>query len=262
MKLLSLFILFLLTLPFLVMISISITTSEFTITPSAFTELFKSYRIQELILIMKRSFVVCLITTPISYFVAYTIQFIFRQKSSIIYLFALSLPFIISEPIRIFSWHALISKNGIINYVLSSLSITNEPLLEGASPFNVYLMLIISFIPISVFINYIGLQTIPSYYITQCRDLKMNQFWSWYKVILPLSLHSLLLSSTVVFFMAMASSTEIDFMGGDTKVTMHNFVSSLLSASRYNSVFAMGTIMTLISACTTYFFYKIISNRN
>ena len=106
--------------------------------------------------------------------------------------------------------------------------------------------MILACIPFAVFICTATLKILPEIYWKVSNDLKLNHATKFLKVGLPMSKFSILASVVVTFLLSFALSSEVSFLGGDTKISTRGFILSLMSANRYEAIFSFGLIIFLI----------------
>ena len=242
-------ILAILLLPIITMVLFSFvytngTSSELTL--SGFNELFKDVRIAEVGRICYRSFIVSLLATTIAYVVSYLLVTYTSNKFQLRFLILTTLPFIANEAVRIFSWQNVLAENGLLNIAFSKLSQKDIVIFSSAQDFNIVTTMIITCIPFAIFICTATLKTIPEIYWKASNDMKLNHISRFLKVGLPLSKKAILSSVAITFFVAFALSSEVLFLGGATKVSIRGFLLSLMSANKYEAIFAFGVLVLLL----------------
>jgi len=211
-----------------------------------FKEIFSSLRLNELLKISGRALIVCITATAISFFVAYLLVRNTSKYFQSFFFILITLPFLANESVRVFSWQYLLSENGLFNKILSGITGNQITFFNGTNIMNVYLVMIIACIPFGVFINAASLRTIPNIYWKASDDLNLNSLNKFWKVALPLSKFALLASMLVTFFISFSLSSEVNYLGGDTKISLRNLVLSLMSASKFQSIFSLGFVITIL----------------
>ena len=117
---------------------------------------------------------------------------------------------------------------------------------NGSNDSNVYILLIIACFPLGVFINAASLLTIPPIFWRVADDLNLTRLSKFIKVAIPLSKFGIFTSYIVIFFIAFSLSSEVNFLGGATKISMRNFITSLMSASLFQTIFSLGLVIITI----------------
>jgi spermidine/putrescine transport system permease protein/putrescine transport system permease protein len=199
-----------------------------------------------LVKIAGRAFVVASIATTIAFTVSWLLVQYTTEKFQTLFLVVITLPFLINESIRIFSWQYFLAENGLINRFLSFVSGYDVRLMNGSNSWNIYVVMIIACIPFGVFICAATLKTIPHIFWKSASDLKLSEMSKLLKIGLPLSKFAIATSLIILFFIAFSMSSEVNFLGGDTKISTRNFVLSLMSAGKFQAIFALGFFIVLL----------------
>lgn len=212
---------------------------------SGYIEILSSLRLNELMKISVRALIVSVIATIISFYIANVLVYNTSKSFQSFYLILVTLPFLANESVRVFSWQYILSENGIFNNVLSLIIGSRVSLLSSANILNVYFVMIVTCIPFGVFINTISLKIIPDIYRKVAEDLKINAFHNFVKIVLPLSKTALAGSLLVTYFISFSLSSEVNYLGGDSKISLRNMILSLMSASKFQSILSLGFLITI-----------------
>lgn len=232
-----------------------------TFSLDGFREIFSSLRLNELLKISSRALIVCVPATAISFFVAYLLVHNTSKYFQSFFFILITLPFLANESVRVFSWQYLLSENGLFNNLLSSISGKHITFFNGTNIANVYLVMIITCIPFGVFINAASLRTIPNIYWKAADDLNLNSFNKFWKVALPLSKFAIVASLLVTFFISFSLSSEVNFLAGDSKISLRNLVLSLMSASKFQSIFSLGFLITVLLMAFMFLFKTVAGKK-
>lgn len=225
-----------------------------------FREIISPLRLNELLKISSRALVVCIIATAISFLAAYLLVSNTSKYFQSFFFILITLPFLANESVRVFSWQYLLSENGLLNNILSAIAGKQITLFNGTNIANVYLVMIFSCIPFGVFINSASLRTIPSIYWKAADDLNLNSFNKFWKIAFPLSKFAIVASLLVTFFISFSLSSEVNFLGGDSKISLRNLILSLMSANKFQSIFSLGFLITILLISFIYLF-KVIDRK-
>jgi ABC-type spermidine/putrescine transport system permease subunit I len=206
--------------------------------------LFSPIRQKELRTITFRAILVSLFATFLSFIISY---FLFKKTSKrfqITFLALITIPLLINESVRVFSWQLLLSENGLFNSVLSKLSGTTVSFFNGSNFNNVIFVMLISIIPFGIFINTASLNITPKIYWKASRDLGLKSFSTFLKIALPISKISIAITFIISFFLAFSLSSEVNFLGGASKISIRNLVLSLMSSNNFSAIFLLGSVLT------------------
>jgi len=244
-------LIFLLAIPLIIIVGLAFFSNDVTpdrtiFSLSGLAELLTPLRLNELLKIASRAFIICLCATVISFLISYLLMIYTSKIFQLLFLVLITLPFLANESVRIFSWQYVLSENGLFNKILSFLAGHSITVFDGSNSINVYVIMIITCIPFGIFINAASLGTIPNIYWKASNDLNLNSFNRFFKIALPLSKFALTASVLVIFFISFSLSSEVNFLGGDSKISTRNLILSLMSASKFQSIFSLGFVMILI----------------
>jgi spermidine/putrescine transport system permease protein len=250
---------FILAVPILIIIGTAFYYNEFagensTFSISGFSELLSPLRINEILKIAGRALLLSLGATFIAFGISYLLIFNASRSFQLFFFVIITLPFLINESVRVFSWQYVLAENGVFNSILGLISQSKVTLFDGSNSSNVYLVMLISCIPFGIFINSASLQTIPEIYWKTSDDLNLKPFNKFIKVALPFSKFALITSLVIIFFISFAMSSEVNFLGGDSKISTRNLVLSLMSANKFQAIFSLGfsMIFLLLSSVVLY----------
>ncbi len=232
--------------------------NSYSISFSGFQDLFTSLRLGELLKISERALIVCLLATIIAFIISYLVVTSTSSLFQSLFFILITIPFLVNEAVRVFSWQYVLSENGILNKFLSFITRQQIDIFNGSNPWNIYLVMIITCLPFGIFICSASLKTIPKIYWSTANDLNLNSFNRIFRIIIPLSKFALLASSIVIFFIAFSLSSEVNFLGGDTKISTRNLVLSLMSASKFQTIFSLGFFI-LIFLFVAFSSYKLFN---
>lgn len=155
------------------------------------------------------------ISTTICLVLAYPLasilsRFKFGQSRIIVLLFVL--PMWMNFLLRTMAWKTLLSKNGVINNMLSLLGL---PALEVINtPSAIIIGMVYNFLPFMVLPIYNSLIRIDKDVVNAARDLGANSIQSFVKITLPLTIPGVISGITMVFVPALTTFVISDLLGG------------------------------------------------
>jgi putrescine transport system permease protein len=129
-------------------------------------------------------------------------------------LMAVILPFWTSFLIRVYAWIGLLQGNGLINHLLLSLGLIDQPLVLLHSNFAVYLGIVYSYLPFMILPLYATLVRMDLTLLEAAADLGAPPWKSFLTVTLPLSLPGVIAGSLLVFIPAVGEFVIPDLLGG------------------------------------------------
>ena len=165
------------------------------------------------------------------------------------FIFLITLPFFASLVVRLFAWMIILKPSGILNQVLISLHIINEPILmlftEGAVIVGmVYVLIPFMFLPL-----YASIEKIDHKLIEASKDLGANKFITFYKITLPLSIPGIIGGSILVFIPSLGNFIVPDLLGGARVMMIGNLIEQSFLMGRnwpFGSALSMMVMATVV----------------
>jgi putrescine transport system permease protein len=124
------------------------------------------------------------------------------------------LPFWTSFLIRVYAWIGILKNNGLINNLLLSTGIIDQPLTLLHSPVAVYVGIVYSYLPFMILPLYATLVRMDLTLLEAAADLGARPFTAFLKVTLPVSLPGIIAGSLLVFVPATGEFVIPDLLGG------------------------------------------------
>ena len=139
--------------------------------------------VNSLILALISTFFCLLIGFPLAFYIA-TSDIRLRN----ILLILVVIPFWSSFLLRVYAWKIILQNNGILNLILLNLGITSEPLQLLYNQYAVIMGIVYTYLPLMILPLYGYLNKFDLNLIEASKDLGLNRFRTFFKVILPLSI--------------------------------------------------------------------------
>ena len=148
--------------------------------------------------------------------------------------------------------------SGILNQVLISLHIINEPILmlftEGAVIVGmVYVLIPFMFLPL-----YASIEKIDPILIQASKDLGANKFITFYKITLPLSIPGIIGGSILVFIPSLGNFIVPDLLGGAKVMMIGNLIEQSFLMGR-NWPFGSALSMILMATVVIFLLFYVRS---
>jgi putrescine transport system permease protein len=137
-----------------------------------------------------------------------------RRSLRLPLLLLIILPFWTSFLIRVYAWIGILKNNGLINNLLLSAGIIDQPLALLHSPVAVYVGIVYSYLPFMILPLYATLVRLDLTLLEAAADLGARPFTAFLKVTLPLSLPGIIAGSLLVFVPATGEFVIPDLLGG------------------------------------------------
>lgn len=223
-------------LPFLIVFKISFAEAQISIPP--YSELL-SYAEQQLSLLLNvgnyqylvednlyatsylQSIRVALVSTVICLLVGFPIAWaIVHSKPSTrnVMLMLIILPSWTSFLIRVYAWIGILKNNGLLNNVLLSVGVIDEPLRILHTDVAVYIGIVYTYLPFMVLPLYTALMRVDYSLIEAASDLGAKPVTTLFQVLIPLTRAGIIAGSMLVFIPAVGEFVIPELLGGPDTV--------------------------------------------
>jgi len=188
-----------------------------------------------------------IVTVVLSYPVAYAMVFRMKEgREAILLLMILSL--FSSYLVRVYAWKTILGGNGVINNLLLSLGLVQEPLSWLIySKFAVIITLTSVFLPITVLPLYSSLMNIHYSLIEASRDLGAGPAQTFRKVTLPLSMPGVVAGFIFTFVLTAGDYVTPAMLGGSDGQMIGNSITSQFGVA---SNWPLGSAITFFVVAT------------
>lgn len=244
-----------LIIPYLVMLAVSFWTRKFPLfVPDFqwgnFRQIFADPQYLEVLFRTgKIAGLVALCALALGYPVAYFLVFNIRSARvrNLLYM-AVIVPLWVSYLLRAYVWKIILGTGGVLNSFLMWTGIINEP--SGLFLYNQTSMVITLtyiFIPFMVMPIFTSLEKIPARLIEASQDLGEGPFWTFLRIILPLSWSGVVAGATLTFCLAFGDFVAPSLVGGPDGMLVANTVQTQFGAAlNWPLGSALSTIILLI----------------
>ncbi|MDQ0324950.1 putrescine transport system permease protein [Rhodopseudomonas julia] len=160
---------------------------------------------------------IALISTVITLFIGYPLALAMARapdRIRPILLMAIILPFWTSFLIRVYAWIGILKPEGLLNQLLLSLGLIDQPLTIINTDWAVYIGIVYSYLPFMVLPLYATLEKMDYRLIEAANDLGATPFGAFWKITVPLSVPGILAGSLLVFIPAVGEFVIPDLLGG------------------------------------------------
>lgn len=137
-------------------------------------------------------------------------------------LFILILPMWMNFILRVLAWQMILSKNGILNFILTRLGL--EPLAIANTGTAIMIGMVYDYLPYMVLPIFNSIAEIDEDIIEAAKDLGAGGLTIFRKIILPLSVPGLLSGIVMVFVPSMTSFVVSDILGGGKLQLVGNII--------------------------------------
>lgn len=171
------------------------------------------------------SLLLSLISTIICFLLAYPLAMILanmkvNQHSFIILIFIL--PMWMNFLLRTLAWQTLLEKSGVINSVLAFFHLPALNIIN--TPSAIILGMVYNFLPFMVLPLYNALAKIDENIINAARDLGAGNIYTFFRIILPLTVPGIISGVTMVFVPALTTFVISTLLGGSKILLIGNVI--------------------------------------
>jgi spermidine/putrescine transport system permease protein len=170
--------------------------------------------------VLTRTVALSLVVTIISALIGYPSAFYLARRvkrfQRVLVVLAI-LPLWTSYLIRSFAWIPVLSRNGLINQMLTGLGFTDQPVTWLLySPFAVVVALVGVYLPYMILPCYAVIERLDERVFEAAKDLGASPLQSFWFVLLPMSAPGIAVGGLFVFILAMGSYVTPALLGGTT----------------------------------------------
>lgn len=174
---------------------------------------------------------VTILSVMLGYPLAYFLSFHTGARKELLYQLVI-VPLWVSYLVRGYAWKTILGSDGVLNAALQYFHLTHGPVSALLySPFAVVLMLTHIYTPFVFLPIYASLEHIPRPLIEASQDLGAGNRFTFFRVILPLSIPGLLAGITFAFVLSLGDFLAPLLVGGPSGTMIANLVQSLFGAA-------------------------------
>ncbi|MDB9495710.1 ABC transporter permease [Spirulina major CS-329] len=166
------------------------------------------------------------------------------------------IPFWTNFLVRIYAWIVILRQEGVINVLLQSFNLIDQPLDLLFNSFAVTVGLIYGYLPFMILPLYATLERFDFSLLDAAQDLGANDLKTLIRVVIPLTLRGVVAGSLLVFIPAVGEFITPDILGGAKTVMMGNLVQSQFLSARnwpFGSVLSIVMIVIVLIPIVIYF---------
>ena len=193
------------------------------------------------------SFLVTALCVLFGYPVAYLHSKLKNPTLKTIILAIVSAPLLTSSLILTFGWIVILGKNGMVNNLLVTLNLIDEPLKILFTMSAVIIGLTQIHLPFMIVPLVSTLQNLPSDLEDAAADLGANKWQTFWRVTLPQSIPSITSGVTLVFVLAYTAFTVPSLMGGSAMQLVSVYIWNTVKILAWDTAAALSSILLLTS---------------
>lgn len=209
------------TLPMVMILYYAFTNSDGAFTVEYIAAIATETNRKAIFLSLKLGVICTLVCLVLSYPLAMILNNM-QIKNQGLVVFIFMLPMWMNFMLRILAWKLLLSKNGVINSVLTSLGLSRINIINTSGA--VILGMVYDFLPFMLLPIYNSLTRIRKDWIEAARDLGANNVTIFFKIILPLSVSGIISGIVMVFVPSLTSFAISQVLGGGHVLLIGNVI--------------------------------------
>lgn len=197
-----------------------------------------------------RSIWLALSTVALCLVVCYPAAFwISRQPPSRknLFIFLITLPFFVSQIVRLFAWVLLLRPTGFINQALIGLGLVDQPLELIYTKFAVTIGMVYIFVPFMFLPLYASVEKLDMSLAEASADLGANRWQTFKRVILPMTMPGIVAGSIIVFIPSLGNFIVPSLLGGAKVMMIGNLIEQQFLSAR-NWPFGAALSMVVMTA--------------
>ena len=208
-----------------------------------------------------KSFFVAIITTICCIIIAYPFCIFLSQKNNYIkkiFMTLVIIPFLTNSLIRTYGIIILLRKEGMVNFMLQALNITDNPIQLMYNDFGIIFGMIYTLLPFMILPLFSSVDKINSSIIEAASDLGANKRKIFKEIILPQTIPGLFNGSLMVFIPTIGFFFISDILGGGKLMLLGNLIKNqFLTARNWPFGAAISIILILITFCLVKIYKKL-----
>ncbi len=165
---------------------------------------------------------------PVAYLIARRVSA--RWKSTLLLLVVI--PFWTSFLVRTYAWMVILRTEGVVNNLLLSLHLAQEPLRLLYTPLAVFIGLVYGELPFMILPLYAVLEKMDPSLLEAAQDLGANRLRAFLRVTLPLSMPGLVAGAVLVFIPSIGAFITPDLLGGARTMMVGNLIQNQFAMVR------------------------------
>ncbi|PPA81571.1 ABC transporter permease [Brevibacillus laterosporus] len=227
---------------------------EFTLGNYArfFESLYVQIFIETLLVSLGTTFICLLLGYPLAYMITRL-----DRKWQNMWLLLVMIPFWINFLVRSYAWVIILRTQGLVNTVLQSLGLIDQPLTLLYTPGAVLLGMVYALLPFIILPIYVSLEQLDRKKLEAAYDLGATPAKTFWHITLPLTMPGVVSGCILVFVSSLGMFVVPDVMGGAKSSLFGNVIQNqFLSARDWPFGSALSMVIVLFSIIMIYLYYR------
>ena len=204
--------------------------------------------------ILWRSVKLAMLTTILCLLIGYPIAVAIdnmRSRWQLTALMLVVLPSWMNLLIKNYAWIVILRRQGVINTVLLTLGIIDQPLELMFSEIAVLIGLVHSYLPFMILPLYAVIEKLDHRLVEAARDLGATKWQAFVQIVIPQTTKGIVVGCILVFVPALGAFLTPDLLGGANSVMIGNLIHNQIYAVRdwpFGSAIAI-VLMSIVMLC-------------
>ena len=241
-------------LPLIVIVKYALTDDAGSFTPDNFFAIFSSVHIKAFWFSLKIAFGCTFFCILLAYPMVIAMKHLGLGQKGFA-LFVIILPMWMDFILRILAWQMILSNNGILNLILTTLGL--KPVAIANTPAAIMIGVVYDYLPYMMLPIYTAIVDINENLIEAAKDLGAGSLTVFTRVIFPMSLPGLISGTVMVFVPSMTSFVVSDILGGGKLQLIGNVIEQEFTVgNNWHSGSGLSVALMIVVLITTAFTVK------
>lgn len=198
-----------------------------------------------------QSIIIALIVTVICILITYPFVLAISHKDKVtqkVLTTLVMVPFLTNSLVRMYGWIVLLRKSGVVNKLLLSFNLIDNPLQLMYNNFGIIIGMVYTLLPFMILPLYNSVAAIDKSLLEASSDLGASKIKTFMNVILPMTKSALFNGSLMVFTPALGYFFIVDIAGGGKIMILGNLIKNqFLTARNWPFGAAISVFLLLIT---------------
>lgn len=167
-------------------------------------------------------------------------------------------PLLTNSVVRSFAWINILGQNGMVNQLLLSLKIIDQPLSLLYTEFAIIIGSVYLFLP-TMITSLVGvMDNIDDEIVEAASSLGLNQLQVFIKVVVPLSVSGMIIGSILVFTGTLTAYTTPQLLGGNRNMVLATYLrQSAMTLGDWQLASVIAVIMVVVTVLVMWLLNKL-----
>lgn len=203
-----------------------------------------------------------LVILAVAYPIAYFLARMARGDTGLKIILLTLIPLEMNYLIRVFAWRNLLGENGLLNSLLISLNIVEQPVtIFFHSIYAIIIVVLHNALPYAIIPLYITIRSIPESLYQAAMDLGSNRISVFFRITLPLSMPGVAIAFLFIYIPMMGEFAIPALVGGKTYLLGNLVVRQYLTIGNWPYASASTISLVLTTLIVMFILFKFLGVR-